>query len=466
MLWKPQDRGQVEVAPKKQTGGLRVTLLPFEVFRTPIAQRLVQTPAVIEALDVFEDRLTGLGLILELPMPDQFILERTKEALDRGVVVAVALAAHAQDDTPASEQRLVETRRVLVALVAMMQEPRRRAPVPPRHQPRLDDDRGALALTHGPAHHATRIQIQQHGDIQPARPGGDEGEIPRPNAILGGHGKPLRQAIGNHRRLLLAGLHGADVPAPPQGDQPRQAAEAGHPMAAEGDALAPEHVPHLPRPVGFPRLLVQEPHPVDQPLVGLRPPAGGPALPGTEPAATDRQDRTHARDPELHPMRLDKPILHGDSRAKYTAAFFKMSRSSVTRASSRLSRATSVVRSLRAPEPGKAATPRAFKSACHLYRRLRAMPSSRAISDAGRLPLSSSCTASRLNSGLNRFRWPILHLRGTCCPHFKVSVKPGPPQVLQSYICSDKPPDRAGRHADDPDDGTGLERARNFASAF
>src|SRR5439155_19459537 len=35
-----------EVAPKKQTGGLRVTLLPFEVFRTPIAQRLVQTPAV------------------------------------------------------------------------------------------------------------------------------------------------------------------------------------------------------------------------------------------------------------------------------------------------------------------------------------------------------------------------------------------------------------------------------------
>src|SRR6059036_3599582 len=152
MLWKPQDRGQVEVAPKKQTGGLRVTLLPFEVFRTPIAQRLVQTPAVIEALDVFEDRLTGLGLILELPMPDQFILERTKEALDRGVVVAVALAAHAQDDTPASEQRLVETRRVLVALVAMMQEPRRRAPVPPRHQPRLDDDRGALALTHGPAH--------------------------------------------------------------------------------------------------------------------------------------------------------------------------------------------------------------------------------------------------------------------------------------------------------------------------
>src|SRR2546422_10863452 len=219
--------------------------------------------------------------------------------------------------------------------------------------------------------------------------------------------------MGNPRRPLRAGRPGADVPAPPQGDQPRQAAEAGHPMAAAGDALAPEHVPHLPRPVGFPRLLVQEPHPVDQPLVGLRPPAGGPALPGIEPAATDRQDRTHARDPELHPMRLDKPILHGDSRTKYTAAFFKMSRSSVTRASSRLSRATSVVRSLRAPEPGKAATPRAFKSACHLYRRLPARPAAPANSPRGRVPPSPTWTPSLLETGRHRFCVPIRNLPGT-----------------------------------------------------
>ena len=40
------------------------------------------------------------------------------------------------------------------------------------------------------------------------------------------------------------------------------------------------------------------------------------------------------------------------------------------------------------------------------------MPNSRAISDAGRLPLSNNCTASRLNSGVKCLRVPIRHLLG------------------------------------------------------
>jgi hypothetical protein len=52
--------------------------------------------------------------------------------------------------------------------------------------------------------------------------------------------------------------------------------------------------------------------------------------------------------------------------AKYVAAFFKISRSSVMRASSRFSRATSVVRSFRAPDPGNAPAPRVWNSRCHL----------------------------------------------------------------------------------------------------
>ena len=42
---------------------------------------------VIEALDVLKDRLAGLGLILELPVPDQLILERSAETLGRRVGV-------------------------------------------------------------------------------------------------------------------------------------------------------------------------------------------------------------------------------------------------------------------------------------------------------------------------------------------------------------------------------------------
>ncbi len=71
-------KGHLEVAPKLQAGGLRVIGLLFELLRTPITLCLMQALSVIEALDVLEDGLTGLGVILELPMPDQLILERSK----------------------------------------------------------------------------------------------------------------------------------------------------------------------------------------------------------------------------------------------------------------------------------------------------------------------------------------------------------------------------------------------------
>jgi len=77
----------------------------------------MQPLAIVEPFDVLKDRLAGRGPILELPMSDQLILERTEEALDRGVVVAVALAAQAQNDAPTREQRLIQGGRVLFALV-------------------------------------------------------------------------------------------------------------------------------------------------------------------------------------------------------------------------------------------------------------------------------------------------------------------------------------------------------------
>jgi hypothetical protein len=45
----------------------------------------------------------------------------------------------------------------------------------------------------------------------------------------------------------------------------------------------------------------------------------------------------HGPDAELGLMRPDERVLHWDSRAKYAVAFFRMSRSSVTRANSRFS---------------------------------------------------------------------------------------------------------------------------------
>jgi hypothetical protein len=45
-------------------------LLLFELFRTPIAERLMHALPVREHLDILGDGLAGLGLILKLPVMD------------------------------------------------------------------------------------------------------------------------------------------------------------------------------------------------------------------------------------------------------------------------------------------------------------------------------------------------------------------------------------------------------------
>ena len=65
-------------------------------------------------------------------------------------------------------------------------------------------------------------------------------------------------------------------------------------------------------------------------------------------------------------MRSHKCVLHPSSLAKYAAAFFRMSRSSLTCSNSRLSRATSSPASLRLPGPPKAFTPRLPNCSFHL----------------------------------------------------------------------------------------------------
>ena len=80
-------------------------------------------------------------------------------------------------------------------------------------------------------------------------------------------------------------------------------------------------------------------------------------LPGIEPTPAHLQHATQGCQPKLLLMCLPEP----------TAAFFKMSRSSVTRASSRFKRVISVVCSFRAPDLGNAPAPRAWNSRCHLF---------------------------------------------------------------------------------------------------
>jgi hypothetical protein len=63
----------------------------------------VKSGAVIEGLDVIEDGGAGLGKGREAMMIDQFVFESAPKRFDKGVVVAVAFAAHGSEQTVLGE---------------------------------------------------------------------------------------------------------------------------------------------------------------------------------------------------------------------------------------------------------------------------------------------------------------------------------------------------------------------------
>src|SRR5437016_903329 len=110
-------------------------------------------------------------------------------------------------------------------------------------------------------------------------------------------------------------------------------------MAATTNAPVPGLPPEFDGPILLSHLLVNLTEKREQLLILGGPHTYGAIPPDVVAATTHGEGRTQATDamgPFLSP---DEHVSHVDSLAKHAAAFFKMSRSSVTRANSRLSRA-------------------------------------------------------------------------------------------------------------------------------
>ena len=92
--------------------------------RADVPESGVPTTTVVEGLDVFEDRCTGLGTTDIVVSMDELCLEGREEALRDRIVPAIALAAHAADNPLSAELTPVFLARVLDTAVRVMDEPR------------------------------------------------------------------------------------------------------------------------------------------------------------------------------------------------------------------------------------------------------------------------------------------------------------------------------------------------------
>ena len=79
--------------------------------------------SVVEHFDVFEDRSACFILRLKgVAAQVQFVLKRSEEAFNRGVVVAAPPKTHRDRKSLSSKQTLVLVTRVLTPLVAVVQQ--------------------------------------------------------------------------------------------------------------------------------------------------------------------------------------------------------------------------------------------------------------------------------------------------------------------------------------------------------
>src|SRR6266536_3090562 len=397
-----------------------------------VAESGVPAQRVVPGLNPVEDRRLRFLTRLERAAAEQLLLERGVEALADGVVVAVTLRAHRLRD-PGLAQLLPEDQRdILRPLIRVMDQLVGRLASADRHLERVDDELGLHVGAHRPADDLAAEAVDHRGEVERALPGRDVLDVGGPQPV-----RPRRvevaldEIVGDPYAGDAEG--GAELAPLHVSRHPGGSHQSLDPLAAQPDPLIAEVEVDPPSAVAVTAARVHPADPLGQRRVGERPRRRWPLLPGVEARARDTEHAAHQRDRVVGLLRRDEPeAAHrvSLSRAKKTAAFFKISRSCSSvrtfRRSSRNSWRSSLVSPSRRPPS---------TSACRAQIRSVSVetPRSTAISLSGRPDRLYSSTASRRNSGGYGFlKFDPLGMAehppcpaGQCRPSAQVSTETG-----------------------------------------
>ena len=93
---------------------------------------------------------------------DGLDLEAVEEALGKGIVVAVALGAHAALELVAGQQRLIQRRTILAPAIGVNYHALGHLAAPQGHLQGITHQVGGHPLAHCPADDLARVQVDQH----------------------------------------------------------------------------------------------------------------------------------------------------------------------------------------------------------------------------------------------------------------------------------------------------------------
>src|SRR5438094_55079 len=287
----------------------------------------MQPLTIVEDLNELENLGAGFVPRAIPPVMDQLVFQCAEEALDSCVVITIAFATHAGDEPVVSEHGPIHRTRILRALIRMVNQARLWLSLRQGHAQGLNDCRAVRGRTHRPANDPSGTQIQNDRQVQPSGPRGNRGQIACPDAIELRWVTVRPQPVRGGRSPMVMLCHDAKAPRA-VGHDAILAPKPRDPLAATGDPGSGQSPPGLHRAVAASRLRMHALDRRQQCTIRVRAATLGPCAPGIIAAATDAQHRTQADEPIDPLVSLNELISHGDSLAKYMAAFFKMSRSS------------------------------------------------------------------------------------------------------------------------------------------
>jgi hypothetical protein len=151
--------------------------------RRLVADGGVEPLAIVEDFDVFEDGGASRLGSRHRRAVDKFLLQGGEEALGDSVVPALAWAAKRLPDAVAGEGRAECFGGVLAATVGVEDETRCRLSLDDCHPERLEDEGCPHVVGDGKANDPPARQVDDDGEVRPALPGADVGDITHPRLV-------------------------------------------------------------------------------------------------------------------------------------------------------------------------------------------------------------------------------------------------------------------------------------------
>ena len=199
---------------------------------------------------------------------------------------------------------------------------------------------------HRPTDHPARTQIQQHSQIQPASPCRNIGDISRPDRIGSRDLELTRESIRGHWPPVFRVCRDPE-PASKGAFQAVVTHQARHPVSAAAKATPAQLVVDPRAPIPATALAMNRPDLEQQTAILSATPALRTMVPGVVTTGRDLQDSTHHVQRKLPSVPANECEPHRWRSETMPSAFFRMSRSIVTRSRSRRRRHISSSRALR-----------------------------------------------------------------------------------------------------------------------